>query len=111
LATTLADGVGCLTTTILGVQTAGGVVDLDLMNSHRETKLVAIDKQTNDNVMHLGRLGKADRFACEPLDSHAQCQMFPFNLLHMTFARDMSFGGQVPGICSPMIGKEAWVMF
>ena len=79
----------------------GGVVDPDIMSSHRETKLIAIDKQTNDNVMHLGRLGEADRFAREPLDSRAQCQMFLFNLLRITFSRDMNFGGQMPRAYAP----------
>ena len=85
----------------------GGVVDLDFIGSHRETKLIAIDKQTNDNVMHLDGFGKADCFAREPLDACAQRQMLPFNLLRMTFARDMSFGGQMPGVRPPMIGEEA----
>jgi hypothetical protein len=40
-----------------------GVVDLDFMGSHRETKLIAIDKQANDNIVHLGRPGKAQHFA------------------------------------------------
>ena len=57
----------------------GGVVDLDFMGSHRETKLLAIDKQTNDNVMQLDGFGKADRFAREPLDTRAQREMLPFN--------------------------------
>ena len=33
--------------------------------------------------------------------------MRPLNLLRITFARDRSFGGQVPGVCPPIIGKEA----
>ena len=78
-----------------------------LMGSHRETKLIAIDKQTNDNVVHLSRPGKADRFAREPLDSRTQRQMFPFNPVCIAFASDMRFRNQMPGVCSPMIGKEA----
>ena len=89
------------------VSKKGGVVDLDFIGLHRETKLIAIDKQTNDNVVHLGRLGKADRFAREPLDTRAQRQMFPFNLLRVAFARYMSFGGQMPGVRPPVIGEEA----
>src|SRR5262245_4759037 len=32
--------------------------------------------------------------------------MLSFNLLRVPFARDMSFGRQMPGIRPPMIGKE-----
>lgn len=85
----------------------GGVVDLDFMSSHRETKLIAIDKQTNDNVVQLGRPGKADRFACEAFDSRAQRQMLPFNLLRIAFARHLGFRDQMPSVRSPLIGKEA----
>jgi len=85
----------------------GSVLDLDFIASHRETKLIAIDKQTNDNVVHCGRRGKADRFAREPLDTRAQRQMFPFNLLRVVFARYMSVGDQMPGVRPPVIGEEA----
>ena len=56
--------------------------------------------------MHLGRLGKAERFAREPLDTRAQRQMFPFNLLRVAFARDMSFRGQLPRVRSPVVSEE-----
>ena len=78
------------------------------MGSHRETKLVAIDKPTNDHVVYLGRPGKAARFARQPLDPWAHRQLLPFKLLRITFARDMRFGGQMPGVRSPLIGTEAW---
>jgi hypothetical protein len=41
----------------------GHVADLHFPVSHRQPKLVAIDKQPNDNVMHLNRSGKADCLA------------------------------------------------
>ncbi len=54
---------------------SGGVLDLDFMESHREPKLIAIDEQTNNDVVQFGRFGKADRFASEPLDTgtHEVC--------------------------------------
>ncbi len=70
----------------------GGVLDLDFMGSHWETKFIAIDKQANHDVVHLGRLGKADRFARETLDTRAQRQMLPFNLLRVAFAAHIGFG-------------------
>ena len=57
--------------------------------------------------MQLGRFGEADRLACEPLDAGAQCQMLALNLLRIALSRNVSFGGQMPSVRSPMIGKEA----
>jgi hypothetical protein len=75
------------------------------MESHRETKLIAINKQADENVVHLDRPGKANRFACESLDARAQCQMLALNLLRIALSRNVSFGGQMPSVRSPMIGK------
>ena len=44
--------------------------------------------------MQLGRFGEANRFACEPLDAGAQCQMLALNLLRIAFPRHMNFRGQ-----------------
>jgi hypothetical protein len=85
----------------------GSVLDLDFMRLHRQTKLIAINKQANDDVVQLDRFRKAERFPREPLNAGAQRQMLAFNLLRVPFARDMSFGRQLPGIRPPMIGKEA----
>ena len=68
---------------------------------------MAIDKQANDDVRELDRFREADRFAGEPLDPGAQCQMLPFNLLRMALARNMSSRSQMPWVCSPGVGKEA----
>ena len=57
--------------------------------------------------MHENRFGEADRLAREPLDARAQRQMLPFNLLRIAFTRDMRFGGQMPGVRSPVISEEA----
>jgi hypothetical protein len=47
----------------------GSVLDLDLMALDRQSEFVSIDKQSNDDVMHLNRFGKADRLACQALDA------------------------------------------
>src|SRR6187200_1244839 len=52
-------------------------------------------------------LEKQSVLACEPLDARAQRYMFPFNLLRIAFARHMRFRDQMPGVRSPMVGKEA----
>ena len=51
-------------------------------------------------------LEKQSVLACEPLDARAQRYMFPFNLLRIAFARNMSFSSQMSAIRPPMIGKE-----
>jgi hypothetical protein len=84
-----------------------GVVDLDFMGSYREAKLIAIDKEANDNIGQRDGFGKAKRFAREPLDPRAQRQMLPFHLLRVAFARRRSVGSQMPGVRPPVIGEEA----
>ena len=44
-------------------QWVGHVADLHFTVSHRQPKFIAIDKQPDDEVMHLDRAGKADRLA------------------------------------------------
>ena len=61
--------------------------------SHGKSKLIAVDKQTNDNVVQLDGFRKADRFAGQSLDARTQPQMLAFNLLCIAFARDMGCGG------------------
>jgi hypothetical protein len=77
------------------------------MVSYRESKLIAIDEQANDKVMHLDRLGKTNGFTHQTLDARPQRQMLAFNLLRIAFPRDMGFGGQMPCVRPPMISEEA----
>src|SRR5262245_39819550 len=72
-------------------QPGGHVTDVHFTVSHRQPKLIAIDKQPNDDVMHLDRSGKADRLAGEPLDPRPQRQMFALDLLHVPLARIAQF--------------------
>jgi hypothetical protein len=48
---------------------AGSVLDLDPMALDRQSEFLSVDKQSNDDVMHLNRFGKADRLACQALDA------------------------------------------
>jgi len=57
--------------------------------------------------MHLDGFGETDCSAREPFDAGAQRPMLPFHLLRIAFSRNVSFGGQMPGVRSPMIGQEA----
>ena len=75
--------------------------------SHWQPKLIAIDKQPNDDVMHLGRSGKADRLAGEPFDPGPQGQMFALDLLRVPLARLVLVGIEMPGVRAPIIGVIA----
>jgi hypothetical protein len=57
------------------------------MTSHRQPKLIAIDKQPNDDVMHLDRSGKADCLAYQTFNMGPQRQMLSFDLLRIALAR------------------------
>jgi hypothetical protein len=41
------------------------------MASQRQSEFVAINEQTDDNVMHLNGFGEADRLTGKPLDACA----------------------------------------
>jgi len=49
----------------------GGVLDLDLTALDRQAEFIAIDKQPNDDVVHLDRFRKAHRLAHQTLDTCA----------------------------------------
>src|ERR1700704_2965626 len=60
---------------------------LHFMVSYQQSKLIAIDKQPDDNVMHLGRSGKADRLTHEAFDPGAQRQVLTLYFLRVALAR------------------------
>jgi hypothetical protein len=62
----------------------GSVLDLDLMALDRQSEFVSVDKQSNDDVMHLNRFGKADRLACQALERTR-------NAFRVKVARDNGF--------------------
>ena len=49
----------------------GSVSEVDFKVSQQHPKFVAVDKQADDDVMHLNRLGEADRLTGQPLDPRA----------------------------------------
>ena len=65
----------------------GRVTDLHFTISHRQPTLIAIDKQANDDIMHLGRAGKANRLTHEACDPGAQRQVLALDLLRVALAR------------------------
>jgi hypothetical protein len=85
----------------------GRVTDVHFTVSHRQPKFIAIDKQPNDDGMHLDRSGKTDRLAGEPLDPGPQCQMIALDLLHIPLPRLVLGGIEMPGVRAPIIGVIA----
>jgi hypothetical protein len=73
------------------------------MVSHRQPKLIAIDKQPDDDVMHLGRAGKADRLAHQAFDPGAQRQVLPLNLLRVALARLVLMPIEMTRISAPVV--------
>jgi hypothetical protein len=62
------------------------VSDLYFAYSEHELKLIPIDEQPDDDVMHLHGLGKTERPSGEPLHPGPQGQMFPLDLLRVPLA-------------------------
>ncbi len=65
----------------------GSVSHLHVIGLNPYAKFVPINDQTNDNVMHLDRRGKADRRACQALDAGVQRQVLALALLRVPLAR------------------------
>ena len=47
----------------------GNVSQVDLQISHWHPEFVAVNKEANDYIVHLNRLGKAERLACQSLNT------------------------------------------
>lgn len=55
--------------------------------SYQQSKLIAIDKQPDDDGMSLGRAGKADRLTPEAFDPGAQREVLPLYFWRVALAR------------------------
>ena len=81
----------------------GHVADVHFTVSYRQPKLIAIDKQPDDNIMHLSRAGKTDRLAHQAFDPGAQRQMFPLDLLRIALARLVLIGIEMTRVRAPIV--------
>ena len=75
--------------------------------SHRQPKLIAIDKQPDDDVMHLGRAGKADRLAHQAFGPGAQRQVLPLNVLRVALAQLVLFRSEMTRVRAPGVRRIA----
>ena len=65
----------------------GSVSDLHFIGLDPQAECIPIDEQSEDNVRHLDRPGKADRLAHQAFDPGAQRQGLPLALLRVALAR------------------------
>src|SRR5262245_6448535 len=73
----------------------------------QQSKSISVDKQANDNVVHLYRFGETDRLPDQTFNTCPQRQVLALDFLRVSFAWAMHVGGQMPGVCAPMISVVA----
>ena len=71
------------------------------------SKFVAIDEESNDEIVHALRLGKTQRAADKPLDPRPQIDMLALDFLCVLLAHLMLHGIEMARIGPPAIGKIA----
>src|SRR5439155_18854126 len=74
--------------------------------SYCPSKSIAVDKQADDEVVHLYRFREADCLSDQAFDPRPKRQMLTLDLLGILFAWAMHVGVQIPGVCAPMIRIE-----
>ena len=64
--------------------------------SERSPKFVAIDEETDHEIVHGCRFGKANRAAYEPLDPSPQINVLALDGLHVLFTDDVQLRDDMP---------------
>ena len=75
--------------------------------SEESPKLIAIDEETDHQIVHGCRLGKANRATYEPLDPSPQIEVFALDGLRMLFTDDVLLRNDMPLVRPPTIGVKA----
>ncbi len=70
---------------------------------HSISKLIAIDKQANDKIMHNNRAGKTDSLSCQAFDTRPEGEVFAFDLLRLLFPNGMCAWIEMAAISPPAI--------
>jgi len=65
------------------------------------SKFVSIDAESNHEIVHVLRLGEAQRAADEPLDPGPQIEMLALDVLRVLLAHLMLRGSKMPRADSP----------
>ena len=75
--------------------------------SEGSPKLIAIDEETDHQIMHGCRLGKANRAAYKPLDPSPQIDVFALTGLRVLFTDDVLLRDDMPLVRPPTIRVKA----
>ena len=75
--------------------------------SEEASKLLAIHEETDDQIVHRRRFGKANRATHEPLDPCPQIEVFAFDLLGMLLAHLVLLWVDIPLLRPPPICIKA----
>ena len=59
---------------------------------HQNPEFISIDKEANDNVMHLVEFGEANGLPYQSFNARPQGQVFSFDLLGIGLTDGMPFG-------------------
>src|SRR5215510_1384353 len=70
------------------------------------SKFVAIDEESNHEIMHVLRLGEAQRAADQPLDPGPQIDVFALDLLRVLLAHLMLLSIEMPLVGPPAVRVE-----
>ena len=71
--------------------------------SEEEAKLVTIDEEPNDQIVHRGRFRKANRATHETFDPRPQVDVLTLDSLGILLADFMLLGGNMALVCPPSI--------
>jgi hypothetical protein len=75
--------------------------------SEESPKLIAIDEETDHQIVHGCRFGKANCAAYEPLDPSPQINVFALDGLRVLFTDDVLLRDEMPLVRPPSIGVKA----
>ncbi len=71
-----------------------------------ESKVIAIDEETDHQIVHCRHFGKTNRTTHKMLDACAQIDVLAFDFLRILLAYVMLFGGDMPFVRPPSIGVK-----
>jgi hypothetical protein len=71
--------------------------------SDEEPKFIAIDEETNDQIVHRRRFGKTNRATHQPFDACAEVDVLACDFLRVLFANYVLLRGEMPLVGTPPI--------
>jgi hypothetical protein len=81
----------------------GNVSDSPFMGLNLQSEFVPINEQPNHIIVHLNRLGEANRLASQSLNPCTECQVFTLDLLGGAFARLVFIRIEVARVSTPVV--------